>query len=156
MFCLPPGYKTDIRADTCEALPLKTYTCKVLMRHGNHGNTKGEKFAIVIYNVYSLCLNRYCALTAKVISAIMYIYYRSHIYNYLHVLPRTWWTQSSHTMYIQQLGEIVLPPRHNTVGVCNQISFLVLYYNSSRLVPFLEVINAPIQVPDIVDLTISF
>ena len=59
-------------------------------------------------------------------------------------------------MYIQQLGEIILPPRHNTVGVCNQISFLVLYYNSSRLVSFLEVINAPIQVPDIVDLTASF
>jgi len=59
-------------------------------------------------------------------------------------------------MYIQQLGEIVLPPRHNTVGVCNQISFLVLYYNSSRLVPLLEVINAPIQVPDIVDLNVSF
>jgi len=59
-------------------------------------------------------------------------------------------------MYIQQLGEIVPPPRHNTVGVCNQISFLVLYYNSSRLVPIIEVINAPIQVPDIVDLTVSF
>jgi len=59
-------------------------------------------------------------------------------------------------MYIQQLGEIVLPPRLNTVGVCNQISLLVLYYNSSRLVPLLEVINAPIQVPDIVDLTVSF
>ena len=56
-------------------------------------------------------------------------------------------------MYIQQLGEIVPPPRHYTVGVCNQLSFLVLYYDSSRLVPLLEVINAPIQVPDIVDLT---
>ena len=42
------------------------------------------------------------------------------------------------------------------MGVCNQISFLVLYYNSSRLLPLLEVINAPIQVPDIVDLTVSF
>ena len=59
-------------------------------------------------------------------------------------------------MYIQQLGEIVLPPGHNTVGVCNQISFLVLYYNSFRLVPLLKVINAPIQVPDIVDLTVTF
>jgi len=59
-------------------------------------------------------------------------------------------------MYIQQLGEIVLPPCHNTVGVCNQIAFLVLYYNSSRLVLLLEVINAPIQVPDIVDLAVSF
>ena len=59
-------------------------------------------------------------------------------------------------MYIQQLGEVVLPPRHNTVEVWNQISFFVLYYNSSRLVPLLEVINAPIQVPNIVDLTVSF
>jgi len=56
-------------------------------------------------------------------------------------------------MYIQQLGEIIPPPRYNNVGVCNQISFLVLYYNSSRLVTLLEVINAPIKVPDIVDLT---
>jgi len=59
-------------------------------------------------------------------------------------------------MYIQRLGEIVPPPRHNTVGVCNQISILVLYYNSSRLVPLLEVINAPTQAPYIVDLTVSF
>ena len=42
------------------------------------------------------------------------------------------------------------------MGVCNQISFLVLYYNSSRLVTLLEVINAPIQIPDIVDVTVSF
>jgi len=85
LFSLPLGHKTDIRADTCEAPPLKTHTCKALMRHGNHGNTKGEKFTIGIYNVYSLCLNRDCALTAQVTSATMYIYYRSHIYNYLQV-----------------------------------------------------------------------
>jgi len=42
------------------------------------------------------------------------------------------------------------------VGVCKQISFLVLYCNSSRLVPLLKVINAPIHVPDIVDLTVTF
>ena len=42
------------------------------------------------------------------------------------------------------------------MGVCNQIPFLVLYYKISRLVPLLEVINAPIQTPDIVDLTVSF
>jgi hypothetical protein len=41
------------------------------------------------------------------------------------------------------------------VGVCNHITFLILYYNSSRLVPLPEVINAPIQVPDIVNLTES-
>jgi hypothetical protein len=56
-------------------------------------------------------------------------------------------------MYIQYLGEKFPPPHHNTVGVCNQVTFLILYYNSSRLLPLLEVINAPKQVPDIVDLT---
>jgi hypothetical protein len=34
--------------------------------------------------------------------------------------------------------------------------FLVLYYKSSRLVPLLEIINTPIQIPDIFDLTVSF
>src|SRR5215471_19158143 len=59
-------------------------------------------------------------------------------------------------MYIQYLGKIVSPPRHITAGVCHQVTFLILYYNSSRLVPLLEVINSPIQVADIVDLTVSF
>jgi hypothetical protein len=39
------------------------------------------------------------------------------------------------------------------VGVRNQVTFLILYYPSSRLIPLLDVINIPIQVPDIVDLT---
>jgi hypothetical protein len=39
------------------------------------------------------------------------------------------------------------------VGVRNQVTFLILYYPSSRLIPLLDVINTPIQVPDIVDLT---
>src|SRR5215510_14305439 len=59
-------------------------------------------------------------------------------------------------MYIQYLGKIVLPPRHNTARVCHQVTFLILYYNSSRLAPLLEVLNASIQVPDVVDLTVSF
>ena len=59
-------------------------------------------------------------------------------------------------MYIQYLGEIVPPPRHNAVGVHNQVTFLILYYPCSRLIPLLDVINAPIQVPDIVDLTVGF
>jgi hypothetical protein len=50
-------------------------------------------------------------------------------------------------MYIQYLGDIVPPPRHNTVGVCNRVTFLILYYDSSRLVTLLVVINAPIEVP---------
>ena len=59
-------------------------------------------------------------------------------------------------MYIQYLGEKVPPPRHNAVGFCNQFPFLILYYPSSRLIPLLHVINAPTQVPDIVNLTVSF
>jgi hypothetical protein len=59
-------------------------------------------------------------------------------------------------MYIQYLGEIVPPPRHNAVGVCNQVTFLIFYYPSSRLIPILDAINTPIQVSDIVDLTVSF
>ena len=58
-------------------------------------------------------------------------------------------------MYIQKVGEIVPPPRHNSARVCHQITFLVLSYCSSMLVPLLKVINAPIQVPDLVDLTVS-
>ena len=42
------------------------------------------------------------------------------------------------------------------MGVCNQVTFLILYYPSSRLIPLLHIINAPKQVPDIVNLTVSF
>src|SRR5215475_4389398 len=59
-------------------------------------------------------------------------------------------------MYIQYLGETVLPSHHNAVGVHNQVTFLILFYRSSRLIPLLDVINTPIQVPDIVDLTVNF
>ena len=52
-------------------------------------------------------------------------------------------------MYIQQPGEIVPPPSHNTVGVCNQITIHILYYISSRMVTILKVIDAPVKVPDI-------
>jgi hypothetical protein len=58
-------------------------------------------------------------------------------------------------MYIQYLGEIVPPPHHNAVGVRNQVTFLILYYPSSRPIPVLDVINTPIQVPDIVDLLVQ-
>ena len=50
------------------------------------------------------------------------------------------------------------PPTQNTMGGCNQIALLILYYISSRLVIFLKVIDAPIrvQVPNIFALTVSF
>ena len=51
---------------------------------------------------------------------------------------------------------MVPPPSHNTVGVCNRITLLILCYVSSRLVTLLKVIDAPIQVPNIFDLTVIF
>jgi len=50
-------------------------------------------------------------------------------------------------MYIQLLREMVPPPSQNTVGVCNQITLLILYYGISWLVTLLTVNDAPIQVP---------
>jgi hypothetical protein len=55
-------------------------------------------------------------------------------------------------MYIQYLGEIVPPPHHNAMGVRIQVTFLNLYYPSSRPLSHLDVI----KVPDIVDLTANF
>ena len=39
---------------------------------------------------------------------------------------------------------------------CNQITLLVLYSISSRLLTLLKVIDAPIQVPNIFSCTVSF
>jgi len=59
-------------------------------------------------------------------------------------------------MYIQYLGKIVPPPCQSTVGVCNQITFVILHYIISRLVTLLKVTDTPIQVPATFDLTVSF
>ena len=50
---------------------------------------------------------------------------------------------------------MVPPPSQSTVGVCNQITPLILYYISSRLVTLLKVIDAPIKVSDIFYLSVS-
>jgi len=51
---------------------------------------------------------------------------------------------------------MVPPPNQNTVGVCNQITLLILYIISSRLVTLLKVTDAPLQVSDIFYLTVGF
>ena len=38
------------------------------------------------------------------------------------------------------------PPSQNTLGVCNQITLLIHYYITSRLVSLLKVTDAPIHV----------
>ena len=48
------------------------------------------------------------------------------------------------------------PPSQNTVGACDQITLLILYYIGSRLVTLLKIIDAPVQVSDVHDLTDSF
>jgi len=53
------------------------------------------------------------------------------------------------TMLIEQLREMVPPTCQNTVQVCNQVTLLILYYISSRLVTFLKITDAPIQVSDL-------
>jgi len=59
-------------------------------------------------------------------------------------------------MYMKQLREMVAPPTQNTVGVCNQITLVILYYTSSRLVTLLKIIDVPIQDSDIFYLAVSF
>jgi len=59
-------------------------------------------------------------------------------------------------MHIPSLREIFLPSSQYIVGVCNQITLLVLYYVSSRLVTFLKVIDVPIQVSDVFYPTVTF
>jgi len=41
-------------------------------------------------------------------------------------------------MYLEKLREMIPPPSQNNVGVCNQITLLILYSISSRLVTLLE------------------
>jgi len=48
---------------------------------------------------------------------------------------------------------MIPPTSQNTVAVCNQIT---LCYISSRLVTLLNIIDAPIQVPNIFYFTLSF
>ena len=45
---------------------------------------------------------------------------------------------------------MVPPPIQNTVGVCNQITLLILYYISPRMVILLKIIDGPIQVTYII------
>ena len=41
------------------------------------------------------------------------------------------------------------PPSQNAVGICNQITLLILHYISARLVTLLKVNDAPMQVRNI-------
>jgi len=59
-------------------------------------------------------------------------------------------------MYIEQLREMISPPTQNTVGVCNQTTVFIPYSISSRLVTLLKIVDAPVQVSDILNLTLSF
>ena len=51
---------------------------------------------------------------------------------------------------------MVPPPNQSTVGVCTQITLLILYYIRSRAVTLFKVTDSLITVPDIFDITVSF
>ena len=51
---------------------------------------------------------------------------------------------------------VVPPPSQNTVAVWKETTLLILYYISSRLVTLLKVTDAPIQVPNVFKLNVSF
>jgi len=59
-------------------------------------------------------------------------------------------------MYTVWLREMVPPPSHSTVGFCKQITLLIFYYISIRLVTLLKITDAPIQVSYIFYLAGSF
>jgi hypothetical protein len=59
-------------------------------------------------------------------------------------------------MYIEQMREMVPPPSQHNVAVCTQITLLILYYISSRLVTLLKIADAPIQASDIFYLSAAF
>jgi hypothetical protein len=59
-------------------------------------------------------------------------------------------------MYNQKLREMVHPPSQNTVAICNQITFLILYSIIPRLVTPFKVTDVPIKVPNIFILIITF
>jgi len=52
-------------------------------------------------------------------------------------------------MYILKLRDMVPSLNQNTVGVCNQITLLILYYVSYRLVTLFKIIVVSLQVPNI-------
>jgi len=58
-------------------------------------------------------------------------------------------------IYIQQLKEKFPPTSQNVVAVSNQIMLPILYYICPRLAILLKVTDAPIQVSDIFNLTVS-
>jgi len=58
--------------------------------------------------------------------------------------------------HVYSVREMDPPLSQNTVGICNQMTLLILYYISSRLLTLLKVTDAPIQVPIIFYLTVIF
>ena len=53
------------------------------------------------------------------------------------------------------MREMVSPPSKNNTGVCNQITLLKTYYISTRLVNLHKITEAPLQVTNIFELTIT-
>jgi len=59
-------------------------------------------------------------------------------------------------MHIQYLVKEILPPIQNTLGICKQITILILDNINSRLVTFPKFIYASVQISNILCFIISF
>ena len=59
-------------------------------------------------------------------------------------------------MNVVKLRDMVSLLSQNTVTVCNQITVLILYCISHRLINLLKIIDASLQVSDVFDFTVSF
>jgi len=59
-------------------------------------------------------------------------------------------------MHIQYMREMISPSSQSTVEAGNHITLLIIYYVSSRLVTLPKVIDVPVQVSDVLVLTICF
>jgi len=58
--------------------------------------------------------------------------------------------------YIHYLTEVILPSVQNIVGICKQITIIIFYYVSYRLVTFRKFIYASIHISHIFVLTVRF
>jgi hypothetical protein len=58
------------------------------------------------------------------------------------------------TMHSQSLRKIVLRPGKNVVGICKQITILILHEVASMLVATIKLIYSSIQVTDVLVLTV--
>jgi len=59
-------------------------------------------------------------------------------------------------MFIWQLNKDIFPPIQDILGICYQITFLILYNINSRFVTFLKFIYASLQISNVIVFIVTF